>query len=103
MKRSLVTLAVLLAAGLPALAEDYEVQMKDRTHGCRSPEETYRFWSLARHDKEAAARYSNEKGCRLFEKGETVAVVERDVFAKINGVRPKGEKIVYFVPAADAN
>ena len=30
-------------------------------------------------------------------------VVERDVFAKINGVRPKGEKIVYFVPAADAN
>ncbi len=77
--------------------------MKDRTHGCRSPEETYKFWSLARHNKDEAARYSNEKRCRIFAAGETVALVERDPVAKINGIRPRDENMVYFVPAADAN
>ncbi len=102
MKRHAVMIVLLLAAGA-AYAEDYQVQVKERTHGCRSPEETYKFWSLARTNKEAAAKYSNEKRCRIFAAGETVALVERDPIAKINGIRAKDEKIIYYVPAVDAN
>ena len=101
MKRVLLVVT-LLVAGAAAYAEDDLVQVKERTHGCRSPAETYRFWSLARHDKEAAARYSNEKGCRIFAAGEKVEIVERDVFTKINGVRTKGDQVVYYLPAYDA-
>lgn len=102
MKRHILFAAVLLAAGA-AFAQDYEVQIKERTHGCRTPEETYRFWSLARRDKEAAAKYSNEKKCLMIPQGLTVALVERDPVAKINGIRLKDDKTIYYVPAADAN
>src|SRR5438093_1280021 len=101
MKRYAVMM--VLVAGCATAATDYLVQVKERTHGCRSPEETYKFWSLARHNKDEAAKYSNVKGCRIFAAGETVALVERDPVAKINGIRPRDEKIVYYVPASDAN
>jgi hypothetical protein len=102
MKRAIIAIAVWAAAGAAWAIEEREVQVKERTHGCRTPEETYRFWSLARRDKEAAARYSNEKRCRLFAAGETVAIVDPLPTNAMNGVRAKGEKVVYYVPAADA-
>jgi hypothetical protein len=102
MKRAVIAIAVWAAAGAAWAAEEREVQVKERTHGCRTPEETYRFWSLARRDKDAAARYSNEKGCRIFAAGETVAIVEPLPTNAMNGVRAKGDKVVYFLPAADA-
>jgi len=102
MKRTALLLAALLAMGAAHAAEEYKVQIKERTHACKSPEETYRFWSLARRDKEAAAKYSNEKGCLMIPAGHTVALVERDPVAKINGVRLEGDKTIYYVPAADA-
>ena len=103
MRNQAILFAALLAAGVAYAAEDYEVRIKERTHACKSPEETYKFWSLARRDKEAAAKYSNEKGCLMIPAGHTVALVERDPVAKINGVRLKGDKTVYYVPASDAN
>src|SRR5260370_326070 len=103
MKRYALMTILLLAAATANAAEDYMVQVKERTHGCRSPEETYKFWSLARKNREEAAKYTNMKGCRIFAAGETVALVERDPVAKINGIRPRDEKIIYYIPAADAN
>jgi hypothetical protein len=103
MKIPFVLLAATLASGLAMAGDDYEVKIKERTHACKSPEETYRFWSLARRDKEAAARYSNEKGCLMIPAGYTVALVERDPIAKINGIRLKDDKTIYYVPASDAN
>jgi len=103
MKTHAILFAALLGAGAAYAAEDYEVRIKERTHACKTPEETYRFWSLARRDKEAAAKYSNEKGCLMIPAGHVVALVERDPIAKINGVRLKGDKTVYYVPASDAN
>ena len=102
MKRIPILFAALLATGAAFAADDYEVRIKERTHACKSPEETYRFWSLARRDKEAAAKYSNEKGCLMIPEGYVVALVERDPVTKINGVRLKGDKTVYYVPASDA-
>ena len=81
----------------------YEVKLKERTHACRTPEDTYRFWSLARRDKDAAAKYSNEKGCLMIPAGITVALVERDPVARMSGIRLKDDKTIYYVPAADAN
>ena len=106
MKNRILKLALLslIVAAPVASAEDYEVKVKERTHGCKSPEETYKFWSLARRDKEAAAKYSNEKGCLMIPAGLTVALVDRDPVAKINGIRLKGDdKTIYYVPASDAN
>ena len=102
MKRQAILLAAILSAGVAYAADDYEVKIRERTHACKSPEETYKFWSLARHDKVAAAKYSNEKGCLMIPAGYTVALVERDPIAKINGIRLKGDKTVYYVPASDA-
>ena len=102
MKCHVLLAAALLAGAGGTLAAEYETQIRERTHACKSPEETYRFWSLARHNKEAAAKYSNERGCLLIPAGTAVAVVERDPVAKINGIRLKGEKTVYYVPASDA-
>ena len=96
----LAAACIALAGG--AFAAEYETQIRDRTHACKSPGETYKFWSLARRDKEAAAKYSNERGCLMIPAGVTVEVVERDPVAKINGIRLKGEKTVYYVPASDA-
>jgi len=96
-------LALLLASGAAYALDDYEVKIKERTHGCKSPEQTYKFWSLARRDKEAAARYSNENACLMIPAGITVALVERDPVAKINGIRLKGNPTIYYVPASDAN
>ena len=103
MKSQAILLTAILAAGAAYSADDYEVKIKERTHACKSPEETYRFWSLARRDKDAAAKYSNEKGCLMIPAGYTVALVERDPVAKINGIRLKGDNTVYYVPASDAN
>ena len=103
MKSQTFFLAAILATGVAFAADDYEVKLKERTHACRTPEDTYRFWSLARRDKDAAAKYSNEKGCLMIPAGYTVALVERDPVAKINGIRLKGDKTVYYVPASDAN
>ena len=97
-----VLATAFLALASAALAAEYETQIRDRTHACKSPEETYKFWSLARRDKEAAAKYSNERGCLMIPAGVTVEVVERNPVAKINGIRLKGEKTVYYVPASDA-
>jgi len=103
MKRYAVMTMLMIATAGAYAAEDYFVQVKERTHGCRSPEETYKFWSLARRDKEAAAKYSNEKGCLMIPAGITVALVERDPVAKMSGIRLKDDKTIYYVPAADAN
>ena len=102
MKSQIFLLATILAAGVVFAADDYEVKIKERTHACRTPEDTYRFWSLARRDKEAAAKYSNEKGCLMIPAGYTVALVEVNPIAKINGIRLKGDPTVYYVPASDA-
>ena len=83
-------------------SNDYEVQLQERTYGCRSPEETHRFWTLAVRDKEAAAKYSNEKRCRIFAEGEKVAIVERIPTSKMNGVRTKNDPATYYVPEAHA-
>jgi hypothetical protein len=101
-KCNALILTLLLASGTAYAVDDYEVKIKERTHACKSPEQTYKFWSLARHDKEAAARYSNEKGCLMIPAGITVALVERDPVAKINGIRLKGDTTIYYVPASDA-
>jgi len=104
MKNLAVLIALMLSAGTVFAAEEYETRVKDRTHACKSPEETYRFWSMARENKEAAARYSNMKGCLLISAGTPVYVVERDPVAKINGIRLKNgeDKTTYYVPASDA-
>ena len=99
------SLAVLLlgAASFAAwAANDYEIQIPEQTYGCRSPEETHRFWTLAVRDKEAAAKYSNEKRCRVFAEGEKVAIVERIPTSKMNGVRSKNDPVTYYVPDAHA-
>ena len=101
-----VLAAMLLASGAAWAFDEYVVPLKERTHACKSPEETYHFWSLARRDKEAAAKYSNAKGCLMIPEGAQVAIVERDPVAKINGIRVKNwtdDKTVYYVPARDAN
>lgn len=101
MKRHAIAIGLMLAAS-GAVAQDREVQVTERTHGCRSPEETYRFYSYARSDKERAAKYSNEKGCRIFAQGEKVVVVDPLPTQKMTGVRSKDEKVVYYVPQLDA-
>jgi hypothetical protein len=104
MKRLAILVSLSLAASLAFAADDdYKVKIKERTHGCKSPEETWRFFNLARHNNEEAARYSNEKGCLMIPAGITVALVERNPVAKINGIRLEGDKNIYYVPASDAN
>jgi hypothetical protein len=105
MKSIPILLALALGAGAALAAEEYETVVKDRTHGCKTPEETFRFWSMARENKEAAARYSNMKGCLMIPAGTPVVIVDRDPVAKMNGIRLKqgDDKKTYYVPSSDAN
>jgi hypothetical protein len=102
MKRTLALLALALAS-LSAAAQEREVVVKERTFGCRSPEETQRFYSMALTDrKEDAARYATEKKCRMFSGGDKVAVVDPVPTLQQNGVRHRDDPTVYYVPAASA-
>jgi cytochrome c551/c552 len=94
-------IAALALPGAAAWAQEREVL--ERTHGCRSPEESHRFWSLVKADnKEAAAKYSNEKRCRIFAEGEKVAIVDPIPTAHVNGVRAKDDPNTYYVPSRHA-
>jgi|SRR6185436_7397005 len=98
-----IILFVLALAALPAIAQDREVVVKERTFGCRTPEETQRFYHMALKDrKEDAARYATEKKCRMFAGGDKVAIVEPLPNVQQNGVRFKDDPNVYYLPAAAA-
>ena len=102
MIKSTVLLALVLAA-LPAAAQEREVVVKERTFGCRTPEETQRFYHMALKDrKEEAARYATEKKCRMFAGGDKVAIVDPLPTIEQNGVRFKDDPNVYYLPAAAA-
>jgi hypothetical protein len=102
MTKSVVVLALALAA-LPAAAQEREVVLKERAFGCRTPEETQRFYHMALKDrKEDAARYATEKKCRMFAGGDKVAIVEPLPTIEQNGVRFKDDPNVYYLPAAAA-
>ena len=98
-----IVLFTLALAALPAAAQDREVLVKERTFGCRSPEETQRFYHMALKDrKEEAARYATEKKCRMFAGGDKVAIVDPLPTIEQNGVRFKDDPNVYYLPAAAA-
>ena len=102
MTKTVVVLALALAA-LPAVAQEREVVVKERTFGCRTPEDTQRFYRMALQDRrEDAARYATEKKCRMFAGGDKVAVVDPLPMIDQNGVRYKDDPNVYYVPAAAA-
>ena len=94
---------VLALAALAAGAQEREVVVKERTFGCRTPEETQRFYHMALKDrKEDAARYATEKRCRMFAGGEKVSVVEPLPTVLQNGVRYKDDPNIYYLPMAAA-
>jgi len=98
MNKSIAALALALAV-FPAAAQEREVMVKERTFGCRTPEDTQRFYSMAPKDrKEDAARYATEKKCRMFAGGDKVAVVDPMPNIDQNGVRYKDDPNVYYVP-----
>jgi hypothetical protein len=98
-----VALFVLALAAFPAAAQEREVVVKERTFGCRTPEETQRFYQMALRDrKEDAARYATEKKCRMFAGGDKVAIVDPLPTIDQNGVRFKDDPNIYYVPAAAA-
>lgn len=98
MNKSIAALALALAV-FPAAAQEREVVVKERTFGCRTPEDTQRFYSMALKDrKEDAARYATEKKCRMFAGGDKVAVVDPMPNIDQNGVRYKDDPNVYYVP-----
>ena len=102
MTKTVVLFALVLAA-LPAAAQEREVLVKERTFGCRTPEETQRFYHMALKDrKEEAARYATEKKCRMFAGGDKVAIVDPLPTIEQNGVRFKDDPNVYYLPAAAA-
>ena len=102
MKKPFVLLVVALAT-LPALAQEREVVVKERTFGCRTPEDTQRFYRMALNDrKEDAAKYATEKKCRMFAGGDKVAVVDPMPMIEQNGVRYKDDPNIYYVPQAAA-
>jgi len=102
MTKAIALIALALVA-LPAVAQEREVVVKERTWGCRTPEQTQRFYFMALKDhKEEAAKYATEKRCRMFEGGEKVAVVEPLPTIGQNGVRYKDDPNVYYVPVAAA-
>ena len=102
MTKTLILFALAFAA-LPAAAQEREVLVKERTFGCRTPEETQRFYHMALKDrKEEAARYATEKKCRMFAGGDKVAIVEPLPSVQQNGVRFKDDPNVYYLPAAAA-
>ena len=101
MKRSLSI--VLAVAALGAAAQERQVVVKERTFGCRSPEETQRFYQMALKDrKDDAAKYASEKRCRMFSGGDVVSVVEPLPSVGVNGVRYKDDPNIYYVPMAAA-
>jgi len=98
-----IALFVVAFAALSAAAQEREVVVKERSWGCRTPEETQRFYSMALKDrKEDAARYATEKKCRTFEGGDKLAVVEPLPTVGQNGVRYKDDPNVYYLPVAAA-
>ena len=102
MTKAIALLSLALAA-LPVAAQDREVIVKERTFGCRTPEETQRFYHMALKDrKEDAARYATEKKCRMFSGGDKVAIIEPLPSVQQNGVRYKDDPNVYYLPAAAA-
>jgi len=102
MTKAIALLSLALAALLVA-AQDREVIVKERTFGCRTPEETQRFYHMALKDRKGdAAKYATEKRCRMFSGGDVVTVVEPLPTMDINGVRYKDDPNIYYVPMAAA-
>jgi hypothetical protein len=101
MRRSLLIVCAAAVVSC-ATAPEREIQVLERTHGCRSPEETHRLWTLVKHDRAAAAKYSNERNCRIFAEREKVTIVDPLVVQQMNGIRIQGDSNVYYVPSAHA-
>ncbi len=102
MTKAIALLAFALAA-LPLAAQEREVVVKERAWGCRTPEETQRFYGMALKDRKVdAAKYATEKKCRMFAGGDKVAVVEPLPVIGQNGVRYKDDPNVYYLPVASA-
>jgi len=99
----LAAVSMLVAGTAAALGGEREVVVKERTFGCRSPEETQRFYQMALKDRKGdAAKYATEKRCRMFSGGDVVTVVEPLPTMDINGVRYKDDPNIYYVPMAAA-
>ena len=101
--RKTFSIVLVLAAACAAGVEERQVVVKERTFGCRTPEETQRFYQMAlKGGKDDAAKYASEKRCRMFSEGDVVSVVEPLPSIIINGVRYKDDPNIYYLPMAAA-